>query len=968
MAKHYKVLIVGAGMSGCTAARALLQGGIEDILILEATDRIGGRVKTISIGSSGRKIDLGAQWIHGIDNPLYEELNSAGLLDFKEEYLVWGENVADRHHCHDIQGARIDKKVFVKGLKMSEMLDEAIWDEYEPKMNMAKFKKHHFKRLSAKLKLTSEEKKICKKLLVWVEKTDKTEEATEKWDRSEKLYDDDQYDIGGNGDFIFKDGAYSIFQELFLPVITAKVKLETEVTMIDYSSDDAVVRLTTNSGEIFTADHVIITPALSYLKQNHQKLFHPPLPASKSLAIEQIWIGVVEKFIFFYEHPFWTKEIERNPQFSGYGLLMDGDDETLLKPEMQKVLGDEVDWWKYVANINTVQANPNILSVELSNDSAREAAKCSDDQVVEVLQILLRHYTGQSPPHPSAVVRSNWGEDKYFLGSYSSELYKHYSPQQSVIMLEPIYNRESKPILLFAGEAFHRKWMSTLHGAYDTGLQQANAILGYIKNRRMTHKVAIVGAGIAGCAAAKTLIDNGIEDIIILEATERIGGRVKTVRAEKGGHPIDLGARWLHGQDGNPLYGMLEEKGLLIDKGETLYKGDGMVADTYQFLTLGGQEVDKSLVIKALQVSSDLDTRIRAYWKPGMDIDEFRDVQLSAICKDLNISNEESVVCKNIIDLMDKINERSEGIPRWTRTEHIYATAFQYDNKDFSFTEGAFSVFDHFLLPTIREKIKLNAQVTKVSRLNDSHGVSVETNTGTVYTVEHVIITASLGFLKAKHTQIFDFPLGLEKEAAIENIWIGVVEKFILYYDVSVWTNELQDAFGLQRSLSFLMDESDANILSEEMEDILGKKTSWWKKLTGLDTDVPNALGFCLSDRAALEANKCSDDQIIRVALTLLRRFTGITTPLPTRFIRTNWSGNKFFQGSYISDLMPKHKPEFLKQMLEPIYWNDKPVIMFAGEAYHEKWMSTIHGAYDTGVQQAMVISDYLNSQQLYIH
>ena len=50
----------------------------------------------------------------------------------------------------------------------------------------------------------------------------------------------------------------------------------------------------------------------------------------------------------------------------------------------------------------------------------------------------------------------------------------------------------------------------------------------------MTHKVAIVGAGIAGCAAAKTLMDNGIEDIIILEATERVGGRVKTVRAEKG--------------------------------------------------------------------------------------------------------------------------------------------------------------------------------------------------------------------------------------------------------------------------------------------------------------------------------------------------------------------------------------------------------------------------------------------------
>ena len=49
----YKVIIVGAGMAGCAAGKALLEGGMNDFLILEATDRIGGRVNTMKIGTDG---------------------------------------------------------------------------------------------------------------------------------------------------------------------------------------------------------------------------------------------------------------------------------------------------------------------------------------------------------------------------------------------------------------------------------------------------------------------------------------------------------------------------------------------------------------------------------------------------------------------------------------------------------------------------------------------------------------------------------------------------------------------------------------------------------------------------------------------------------------------------------------------------------------------------------------------------
>lgn len=47
---HYQVIIIGAGISGCTAARTLVNNSITDILVVEATDRVGGRVKTITEG------------------------------------------------------------------------------------------------------------------------------------------------------------------------------------------------------------------------------------------------------------------------------------------------------------------------------------------------------------------------------------------------------------------------------------------------------------------------------------------------------------------------------------------------------------------------------------------------------------------------------------------------------------------------------------------------------------------------------------------------------------------------------------------------------------------------------------------------------------------------------------------------------------------------------------------------------
>ena len=70
---HYKVAIVGAGASGLYAAYSLVKRGLtsRDIIILEAEDRIGGRIHSIPF--KDQWLEMGAEWIHGKgENPLWK--------------------------------------------------------------------------------------------------------------------------------------------------------------------------------------------------------------------------------------------------------------------------------------------------------------------------------------------------------------------------------------------------------------------------------------------------------------------------------------------------------------------------------------------------------------------------------------------------------------------------------------------------------------------------------------------------------------------------------------------------------------------------------------------------------------------------------------------------------------------------------------------------------------------------------
>lgn len=75
-----KVIIIGGGMAGLSAAYHLSKNGFYDFKLLEARGRLGGRMVQINMGNEN--IELGATWIHGVlGNPMYELAMQHGLVD-----------------------------------------------------------------------------------------------------------------------------------------------------------------------------------------------------------------------------------------------------------------------------------------------------------------------------------------------------------------------------------------------------------------------------------------------------------------------------------------------------------------------------------------------------------------------------------------------------------------------------------------------------------------------------------------------------------------------------------------------------------------------------------------------------------------------------------------------------------------------------------------------------------------------
>ena len=84
-ARHVNVIIIGAGLSGLMAGRELHRRGVGSFLVLEASDRVGGRTLNMPIGG-GHVVEVGGEWIGPGQNAIAALIAELGIGAFDAYY------------------------------------------------------------------------------------------------------------------------------------------------------------------------------------------------------------------------------------------------------------------------------------------------------------------------------------------------------------------------------------------------------------------------------------------------------------------------------------------------------------------------------------------------------------------------------------------------------------------------------------------------------------------------------------------------------------------------------------------------------------------------------------------------------------------------------------------------------------------------------------------------------------------
>jgi len=427
------VIVVGAGVAGLSAARALRDAGHE-VVVLEARDRIGGRIWTPVVG--GAPVDAGAMFVHGVvGNPLAAVCNALGITHEPSDFGLGpvfdaaSGAVLGEQRMMQLGLAMRDFEIQLVRLAASLPEDASVRDGIKAFLDGAADLSEEARRL-ASFALTQ--------LLIEIYESGPPELM------SLDNYVEAPYEEFAGGNHVVAGGYVTLVDAL---AVGLDVRLGEPVTGIHHGADGVVVQ--TASGE-HRGSHAIVTVPLGVLKSGSIE-FEPPLPASKRGAIERLDMGNLEKVVLRFEKPFWRERgasgtilyIARTPgEFPAF-----------------------VDW--------TAAAGAPTLVCLYGGRSARDVlAKWADGEIAARALEGLRDVFGADVPSPTATLVTRWRDDPWARGSYSY-LPIGSSPDDMRELGAPVGER-----LLFAGEATEPELYATVHGALVSGLREARRITG----------------------------------------------------------------------------------------------------------------------------------------------------------------------------------------------------------------------------------------------------------------------------------------------------------------------------------------------------------------------------------------------------------------------------------------------------------------------------------------------------------
>ncbi|XP_067847375.1 peroxisomal N(1)-acetyl-spermine/spermidine oxidase-like [Heptranchias perlo] len=485
MKKSPKVVIIGAGIAGVGAAGKLVKQGFTDIQIIEASSQPGGRIRGSPFGKS--VVDEGAQYIHGasMKNPIFQLAKEHGLLqqehnssdpewsvftntqkqldpDFTEQMKNLASSILRRAHLLAQE----------KGYTQAKSLADVYLEEVKKLLLQWSGENVDLRRQKLGV-LSMSMKWQC----IHLATNGLGEVSVHEYEEYKSIEGDDR-----NFQGLFP----SLLQKLLEIIPREKLLLEKPVKQIlwngSFESEDGSlypVRVVCEDGDHILADHVIVTVSLGCLKANCQSLFRPSLPEQKLHAIQNMGFGTMNKIYLEYEDPFWDENVDI------IGLVWE--DETPLSGQKPNL----IEWWRRVPVIYVFRPTERYGHVLVGTISGKEAEfieSLSPEEVASNFTKLLRQFTGRpSLPAPKNVFVTKWFSNSYTRGSYS-----HISINSTGDMIdtlaEPLPQTAegtSSPMLqvLFAGEATHRSYHSTTHGALLSGQREADRLIDHYSTK-----------------------------------------------------------------------------------------------------------------------------------------------------------------------------------------------------------------------------------------------------------------------------------------------------------------------------------------------------------------------------------------------------------------------------------------------------------------------------------------------------